>query len=407
LPSQSLNAHWAFHQAPKSNDFLNAINVRENEYRVLRLARDEVRATLRTGLATWQTIIAKDQLFVRDLGRNGVSHPILRPRFRMQGSFAYHTANDPAQSPQQIDLDDGMYMPTEFISAQSGHRPILASKGYFQAVESILQPLCTRKGWKLIAEKKSCIRIEISHRCHIDIALYAIPAAQFNQLSESLATDHSVAKALRDSDELREEFYRQLPHDQVMLAHRENGWQPSDPRKIEDWYQRAIDTYGQVLRRLSRYFKAWRDYQWQTPKLSSLAIMACVVDIFDKLRVDVPDNRDDIAVLLVTERFADRLNQQIPNPVLTGVPEVALDRDWSAADRAEIVGKAKELHKRLCDALVGTDDPATVLAYLRTALGKRITNDVSVIRAETRETTVKSFPKITVAAPIVGRSTSG
>ena len=46
-----------------------------------------------------------------------------------------------------------MYMPTEFISAQSGHRPILASKGYFQAVEAILQPLCERKGWKLNTAK--------------------------------------------------------------------------------------------------------------------------------------------------------------------------------------------------------------------------------------------------------------
>jgi len=102
------------------------------------------------------------------------------------------------------------------------------------------------------------VRIEISPFAHVDLPLYAIPQAQFAQITEHVAKRLGgvAADAMRDSEELSEEFYRQLPLDQIMLAHRDNGWEPSDPRKIEDWYQRAIDTHGERLRRTSRYFKA-------------------------------------------------------------------------------------------------------------------------------------------------------
>jgi hypothetical protein len=404
-----LNAHWAFHEAPKQNDFLQAITVPDSAYKALLQARNEIRATLKMGLSGWQAFVKKDELFEHDFIRGGQT-ATLRPRFRMQGSGAYNTLNDPAQTPpQEIDLDDGVFMPTEFINSRSGNRPIMASKGYFRAVEAILKPLCDRKGWKLITENppRSCVRIQISTKAHIDLPLYAIPSAQFFQLAEDMAKRSNGVIAYADSEELIEDFYRELPMDQAMLAHREHGWEPSDPRKIEDWYSRAIKTHGPVLRRLTRYYKGWRDFQWQKSKLSSLAIMACIVDILDDLVADFPNSRDDVAMLFVSERLAARLNRPIPNPVMTDVIDVALDREWTALDRADIVAKAKELHARLVNSLKGTDNPSSVLAGLRAALGKRVTDDVSVIRFETREATIKSFPKVAVAAPIVGRSTSG
>jgi hypothetical protein len=239
--------------------------------------------------------------------------------------------------------------------------------------------------------------------------LYAIPAAQFSQMTELLAKSLGgmAADAMSESEELADQYYRALDADQLMLAHRDSGWEPSDPRKIEDWFQRAIDTHGEVLRRLCRYHKAWRDYTWDGSKLSSLAVMVCVVDILDALTVDMPTSRDDVAMLLVTERLANRLSQPIPNPVMTHDSEVALDRDWTAQERATFVAKAKDFHQRLADAMNGTDNPAVVLTRLRAALGNRITNDVSVIRSEQREAIVKSFPKVAVAAPVVRKSTSG
>jgi len=162
-----------------------------------------------------------------------------------------------------------------------------------------------------------------------------------------------------------------------------------------------------VLRRLCRYGKAWRDFQWPSCKLSSLAIMACMVDILDKLNLELPNSRDDLAILHVCEHLADRLNQPIPNPVMAGNDAVALDRDWKPEERSAFVAKAKELYQRLIDALRGTDDPAQVLKHLQAALGDRVTSDVAVIRVLQHEATVKSFSKVTIAPPVVRRSTSG
>ena len=404
----SVNAHWAFTQAPGENDFLQAITVPSTTHRALIEARDSIRAALRAGFVDSVSFIAMDELFDGAYLRSGRSTK-LRPRFRMQGSCAYHTLNNPAQASQQIDLDDGVFLPTEFIVASSGNRPAVASKGYFQAVEAILLPLCKKRGWGLNAEKDTCVRIEIGPHAHIDLPLYAIPEKKFIELTEMMSQglNKLAADAIYESQELQDEFYRELPLDQIILAHRQNGWQPSDPRKIEDWFQQAIDTHGYVLRRLCRYYKAWRDYHWPECKLSSLAIMACLVDILDGIAADMPDSRDDVAILVVSERFADRLKRSIPNPVMTHIAEVALDRAWTPIDRADFVSKAEDLHTRLTDALRGTDNPASVLKYLRIAFGNRMTDDTSVIRAETREATVRDFPRTVVAAPLVQRSTSG
>lgn len=403
----SINAHWAFYQAPKKNDFWNATAVDDSDAKALRAAREKIRAQLRSGLGDWEKFTTKQQLFEREFVRKALASPRLRPKFKMQGSFVYATVNDPAQKPpQQVDMDDGVYMPTGFIRIQGNDRPILASRGYFAAAEAILEPLCEREGWRLDKTKSSCVRVVISDRAHIDLPLYAIPDDQFARMTETLAKTMGF-DARADAEELIEAQYRALPADQLMLAHRDNGWEQSDPRKIEDWFQQAVETHDEVLRRLSRYFKAWRDFHWQKPKLSSLAIMACIVDILDGLNVDLPNARDDVAILLVSERMADRLNRPILNPVMTDDAELALDRDWTAADRAEFVTKAGELHQRLTDALHGTDNAAVVLTRLTSAFGDRVTDDVSVIRVERREVEVKSFPKAAVAAPLVRRTTSG
>lgn len=410
MPSGTLNAHWAFHEAPKNNDFLSAIKVLPRDESALRQAREEVRGVLRAGLGNWQSVVAKNELFEREFVRTARATPTLRPRFRLQGSFAYFTVNNPAyRPPQRVDQDDGVYMPTEFILIQGNNRPIVSSKGYFLAVESILDPLCKKRGWSLNKDKNSCVRVEISPSAHIDLPLYAIPEEEFRTMADSVEKTmaRDAARALFESEELGDEYYRALMADRLMLAHRESGWEVSDPRKIEDWFSQAIDTHGEVVRRICRYLKAWRDHQWQRCTLSSLALMACVVSTLDDLKGDPPSNRDDLVLLLVTGELGSRLAQPLPNPVMPHVRAVALDRDWSPENRAEFVSKATELHRRVSAALNGTDDASTALRELRAAFGGRVTDDVSVIRFQEREAVVKSFAKTTVAAPMVPRSTSG
>ena len=112
----------------------------------------------------------------------------LRPRFRMQGSGAYHTLNDPAHKPpQEVDFDDGVFLPTSFVNGGGMVEPLLAAKGYFIVVENILAPLCEDNGWKLIATKPTCVRVRVDNHAHIDLPLYAIPDEQFVELVEANA----------------------------------------------------------------------------------------------------------------------------------------------------------------------------------------------------------------------------
>ncbi len=88
--------------------------------------------------------------------------------------------------------------------------------------------------------------------------------------------------------EFSEAIYRALPTDQIMLARRNAEWRESDPRQIEDWFLEAIAEHGEVVRRVCRYLKGWRDYQLEKSKISSLLLMTCVVATFDSLRGSLP-----------------------------------------------------------------------------------------------------------------------
>src|SRR5439155_2814441 len=99
-----LNLHRLFHSAP-SDDYFSALTVAKQKEDSLRSARDEIRAVLRSSLGSLAQF-PRDQLF-EELARDSAPTS-LKPKFRMQGSFAYRTCNDPAHKPpQEVDLDDG------------------------------------------------------------------------------------------------------------------------------------------------------------------------------------------------------------------------------------------------------------------------------------------------------------
>ena len=240
----------------------------------------------------------------------------LKPKFKMQGSFAYRTLNEPAHTPpQEIDLDDGIFVPVSFLNDNGRSHPALISSGYFRAVEALLTPVCRERSWTLVTDKPSCVRVELDDGAHIDFALYAIPDEEFEELVET----EVLAKAMGAQDramlteqiELAEDLYRGLREDQIMLAHREEGWKPSDPRKLEDWFRAALRKHGEQLRRVCRYLKGWRDYNWEACRLSSIALMACVVTTYDEAAQAPADNRDDLALLEIADRLPDLLRGRI------------------------------------------------------------------------------------------------
>jgi len=151
-----LDCHGLLAGTSSKVGYINNLDIPPKTATALRNARELIREHLRAGLRNWEDVIPKGELFE---GRHIVlakSVKLLQPKFRMQGSFSYHTVNEPAQiPPQDIDLDDGLFLPTSFLAGAGEVRPVIASAGFFVAVERLLEPLCRERGWKLDRSKSS------------------------------------------------------------------------------------------------------------------------------------------------------------------------------------------------------------------------------------------------------------
>jgi hypothetical protein len=365
----ALNVHRVFENGSSYGSYHSAIAVSDTQEAVLRDARDKIRDAIRTGLRLWETLVEKSVLF--DQAFAGIEPPRLRPKFRMQGSFSYRTQIEPAHlPPQQMDLDDGLFLPVSYISQGRDNRPVVASLGLFQAVEKALEPLCRREGWGLIKDKDSCVRVEISDVAHVDVALYALPDAQFAQLVEKVAGNATIRDSIRESMEFDDALYRELRDDALMLAHRKEGWKPSDPRKLDDWFQGAVAIHGYQVRRTAKYLKGWRDFQWvETCRLSSIVLMAAVVDAYNTHSREFDESRDDLALLNVARHLPGFLAGRIPNPV---VPGQYLDEGWSTENRNEYVAAASELSNAAYRAISRSATAGEALRTLTSAFGDRI-----------------------------------
>ena len=110
----------------------------------------------------------------------------VQPKFLSQGSFVYKTMNTPChQPPQQIDLDDGVYLPIDMM--RDG--PIIGKNLFFIIIDNTLNQLAKKNDWRFIGDKPTCSRLVIRKDMHIDVPLYAIPREKYqailNEINES------------------------------------------------------------------------------------------------------------------------------------------------------------------------------------------------------------------------------
>ncbi len=319
----------------------------------------------------------------------------VKPRFFTQGSWAYKTLNAPAKMLQQADIDDGAYLPLSFL--QETPRPSIASRVFFRAVEETLKPLIEERGWSLDTSKPTCVRILIADDAHEDIPLYAIPDHEFAKLTEALkahsymSLDEILAKAERDA-------WTALPTDSVLLAHRDDDWIRSDPRLIKEWFLKAVEVHGEQLRRVVRYLKAHRDWQWDSGGPASILLMAAAVECFE-----VRNNRDDLALLEVTQQLPGILRRGVCNPV---------DQDESFTNRLGEEGvedACKKLHDltRYLQAATQATDPRQACIWMQQMFGERFPMQPSRVKNVSVAETVRAAPAAFVATPLVGRSKAG
>lgn len=146
----ALNFHCLFFGAEGKDGFLGHISITAAERDLLVRCRDAARTALREGFRALnaQGPTGRARLLEwRYMPLAAAEGFRLTPRFRMQGSFAYHTVNHPAWlPPQEVDVDDGTYLPTSFVARTT---PVVAAAAFFATAEGILAPLCEREGWEM------------------------------------------------------------------------------------------------------------------------------------------------------------------------------------------------------------------------------------------------------------------
>ena len=379
-----LNLSALFYTTDENEVCLHAaLNLELDQRAYIAEAKTDVRNCLRTGIP-------------RVLKSKGYTNAVPQPRFFTQGSWAYKTLNAPAQAPQQADVDDGCYLPLSFVSQTT--RPSVAATVFFAVAEEALADLIKERQWKLITDKSTCIRIEISSFAHVDIPLYAIPDHEFMTLAKAsaqlygyLTFDEALRKAERDA-------WTALPRNSVLLAHREYDWMESDPRPVKEWFLAEVAARGEQLRRVVRYLKAFRDWRWSNGGPTSILLMAAAAPLFEKR-----DRRDDLALLDVVTALPAKLRGGVKNPV---DDNESLTKRFGE-ERVEEAAKQFEAFEKMLRGALDAGNEAQACRWMIAEFGPRFPNMPDRVKVVSVAATIASAPATAGPSELVGRTKAG
>ncbi len=375
------NTSPLFHKRSEQNRFINKISISDEQEEILLSARKKVRQAIRSAFR-------EARKYLKEVDNQDVEWVAkLVPKFMTQGSYAYMTLNSPCHRSQEIDLDDGVYLPMSFIEME----PRGNKEWFFTIVDGALKELvATQVGWKFDGSKDTCARIILPNQAHIDIPLYAIPDERYELLFKALTANAvSLREAIYGEDLSFAKSYL-LDADQVHLATRHNGWKKSDPLLIANWFKLEVLTKGKRLRRICRFLKAWRDRTWVKGGPSSLTLMICAAEEYP----DDDKDRDDYALLTVANALPERLSQVVRNP--TAHDEIVYPRDITNSD--EIVKAARSLANTLTSALNGDQDKQQVIQKYTEEYGTRMPQNCEWIEHLDAAAIVRAAPAIHVKA---------
>lgn len=381
-----LNLSPLFFTEQNYENLHSALDISPTEKLRLTTAKKEVRECLKLGIPA----------FLRE---NGYVGPAPDPRFFTQGSWAYKTLNAPAHlPPQQSDVDDGAYLPISFL--KESRRPSVASEIFFRAAEASLTELVRAKshlGWRLITDKPTCVRVEVSGSAHIDIPLYSIPDDEYLTLQKAAgqygfdSLDEAVSARKADT-------WTTLATDSVLLAHRTENWIKSDPRPVKEWFTQQVEEKGGQLRRVVRYLKAYRDWNWKSSGPASILLMAAATPIFVRA-----DRRDDLALWEVCKQLPNRLRLGVSNPVDSSE---SLTNRLGREGVEEAARRFEALEARL-NASINGASKSGACANMRDAFGPRFPNEHDRILEASVAATVSAVTAQAAASEPVGRTKAG
>jgi hypothetical protein len=306
----------------------------------------------------------------------------LTPRFWTQGSFQYDTLNRPFQSGQEMDIDDGTYMPMPIFESE----PKIGHSLLILLVDASLKSLVAENnGWKFEA-KQTCGRIKIvAEKTHIDVPMYAIPKDEFMKKQVVLkATNRSLFESagcesyVCDSADI--DSY-EVDSENVNLALREGErkWVNSDPKIVEDWFNDSCERIGKHLRKVCRFMKAWRDAQWDVGGPSSISLMTATVNILDRVSHDPSDLGETMKI--VAKNLPDEFARGIDSPDDTDEKPLFPPSHLHGPREIDILGKLEGLPDILLSAELA-NSKSEALSKINTAFGSRVTNSDLIVSAK-------------------------
>lgn len=369
------NLHRTFRA--KDDGFISQIKPTREQRDYLNECRQKVRVALKQGMNAF-------------IAENGGDPNVIKPKFRLQGSWAYGTCNQPAYKSQEMDVDYGVYLPNSLFTEGRSDK---VAKAYFKAVEILLQPLANTERWNLCDDKKTCCRLILNGNAHMDVPLYLVPDDMFNSLEErnNMILDEAKASVAQDEYEFRnyhaalESFQneaRLISLDSITKIHmalRDGNWKDSDCELIRKWYADHLaeqEDKGRQLRYIARYLKAWRDHEYEEGGGPSSILLMIIANQNYQYVAD----RDDLALLEVLKKLPIALlgevkESSIPEHTNEDFNRIPKDERQKAYDLAEGLFRAVSTATEI-------EQPSSSISFLRTKFGRRIPLDESYIVIE-------------------------
>jgi hypothetical protein len=356
-----------------SESLLGNLDLPEHEEQALVDAAKEIRSVIVAGFADLREKVKRQRL----------EHEVPKPKFAIQGSYAYGTLNAPAYPPQQqVDIDLGIYLP--FSALGNGQQPKTATGYYFDAVTQILEAhvQSKRNNWTIPKgenQKDNCVRVLLSEKTHIDIPLYAVPEGELHRITEEqlrvMKANEQLPEMIRDSEFFFDTSALEAVDPSVIhMAHRKKGWQPSDALAIRDWVKSHFRQMGSMIRPVNRFLKAWRDETWPNGGgPSSIFLLSHSLASF-------PSNTNGLSHCDALEAVINELPSVLDSPVLVPCPTPE-DKDAKEDLRRRISDKEAEEYSRqfvgLRDnyAQAKREDPKVANAILINLFGERMPFD--------------------------------
>jgi len=191
------------------------------------------------------------------------------PKFYSQGSFPLNTNLNPIKKTtsdgdvkEEYDLDDGVY----FICPKDERKETAT---YHDRIKKAVNGHADS-----VADKTTCVRVVYANGHHIDLPSY----------------------------------WLEKDGDTPQLTHKSKGFTDSDPKAFKEWVDGKIsnaNSNGQ-LRRIIRYFKAWKDYR--EDKNTGLKLPSGFIWTILACQKFAQNDRDDLAFKNTAEAIKTALD---------------------------------------------------------------------------------------------------